>query len=380
MFGISPESRFTPCVECGAWVPHGTTEEHVCDGERVLDFRIFQLRGEIAAFDAQLAAWLSTGARALRGLDRRTRPARRRSLRLAAVSRAAAAGRSPSPLPGQLVAVVLRAQESGGWTSPLTRRGESGSAGRGAGSETLYESRRPRRDRMTRRVKAVLAAAFLVTALQVAPAAGMPQSEPNGPWEIPNQHESLSAIRDYPQLIATLESIVASSNGAATLTYSPFRAKGSGRAIPIVTIGDGPRGIMIIANQHGDEYVVSNSAVEIVRALTRNSAWARSVRDELTVTIMPRVNIDGFDANPSGSPWRTNVDPNVCPAPTPCPAFYTRGRGYDINRYHSYLVSDPRDDPNTGPVGTGQGDNPVPEALAARPPTTLPAGRRWSRS
>ncbi len=70
---------------------------------------------------------------------------------------------------------------------------------------------------------------------------------------------------------------------------------------------------MIIANQHGDEYVVSNSAVEIIRALTSNSNWARSVRDELTVTIMPRVNIDGFDANPSGSPWRVNVDPNVCP-------------------------------------------------------------------
>ena len=218
---------------------------------------------------------------------------------------------------------------------------------------------------MTRRVKAVLGAAFLAAALQIAPAAGMPHSNPNGPWEIPNQHESLSAIRDYPQLISTLESIVGSSKGDATLTYSPFRAKGSGRAIPIVTIGDGPRGIMIIANQHGDEYVVSNSAVEIIRALTRNSAWARSVRDELTVTIMPRVNIDGFDANPSGSPWRTNVDPNVCPT-GPCPAFYTRGRGYDINRYHSYLVSDPRDDPNTGPVGTGQGDNPVPEALAAR--------------
>jgi hypothetical protein len=60
VFGVSPESRFTPCVECGAWVPHGATEEHVCDGERVLDFRVFQLRGEVAAFDAQLAAWLST--------------------------------------------------------------------------------------------------------------------------------------------------------------------------------------------------------------------------------------------------------------------------------------------------------------------------------
>jgi hypothetical protein len=34
--------------------------------------------------------------------------------------------------------------------------------------------------------------------------------------------------------------------------------------------------------------------------------------------------------------------------------------------YHSYLVSDPLDDPNTGPVGIGQADNPVPEALAVR--------------
>jgi predicted deacylase len=215
------------------------------------------------------------------------------------------------------------------------------------------------------RLRTALAFLLLAGALQVAPAAGEPQSKPNGPWEVPNQEETLKAIRDYDQLIATLESIVHSRPAAAELTYSPFRAKGSGRAIPIVTIGHGPRGIMIIANQHGDEYVVSNSAVEIIRALTSNSKWARSVRDELTVTIMPRVNIDGFDANPSGSPWRVNVDPNVCPT-GPCPAFYTRNRGYDINRYHSYLVSDPRDDPNTGPVGTGQGDNPVPEALAAR--------------
>jgi predicted deacylase len=216
-----------------------------------------------------------------------------------------------------------------------------------------------------KRLRTVLGVVLLMSALQVAPAAGNPQTEPNGPWVVPNQHESIAAIRDYDQLIAALASVVRSRPDAATLTYSPFRAKGSGRAIPIVTIGDGPRGIVIISQQHGDEYVVSNSAVEIIRALTSNSSWARSVRDELTVTVLPRVNVDGFDGTPIGEPWRQNVDPNVCPT-GPCPAFYTRNRGYDINRYHSYLVSDPRDDPNTGPVGTGQGDNPVPEALAAR--------------
>src|SRR5688500_13406527 len=134
-----------------------------------------------------------------------------------------------------------------------------------------------------KRLRTALGVVLLIAALQVAPAAGEPQSNPNGPWVVPNQHESLSAIRDYDQLIATLERIAGSRHADASLKYSPFRAKGTGRHIPIATIGDGPRGIMIIANQHGDEYVVSNSAVEIIRTLTSNSSWARSVRDDLTV-------------------------------------------------------------------------------------------------
>jgi hypothetical protein len=35
-------------------------DAHECDGERLLDFRLFELREEIAAFDAQLAAWLAS--------------------------------------------------------------------------------------------------------------------------------------------------------------------------------------------------------------------------------------------------------------------------------------------------------------------------------
>ena len=44
---------------------------------------------------------------------------------------------------------------------------------------------------------------------------------------------------------------------------------------------------------------------------------------------------------------------------SPCPAFYENNRGYDINRYHSYLKDDARDDPNTGPVtiAGSQGDD-----------------------
>jgi predicted deacylase len=215
------------------------------------------------------------------------------------------------------------------------------------------------------RLRAAIGATCLIVGLTAVPAgAQQPESTPGGPWEQPNQNTSLSAIRDYGELVSTLEQLVARSHGAAELTYSPFRAKGSGRAIPIVTIGQGDRGIVIIANQHGNEFTVSNSAVELVRALTSDAAGAKEIREAVTVTVMPRVNIDGFDATPIGEPWRQNVDPFCTVAP--CPAFYALGRGYDINRYHSYLVSDPLDDPNTGPVGVGQGDNPVPEALAVR--------------
>ena len=44
----------------------------------------------------------------------------------------------------------------------------------------------------------------------------------------------------------------------------------------------------------------------------------------------------------------------------------------------TYLVSDPLDNPNTGPVVVGQGDNPVPEALAVRNAYEAAAARRAS--
>ncbi len=47
------------------------------------------------------------------------------------------------------------------------------------------------------RLRTALAFVLLAGVLQVAPAAGDPQSNPNGPWEVPNQEETLKAIRDY---------------------------------------------------------------------------------------------------------------------------------------------------------------------------------------
>ena len=151
------------------------------------------------------------------------------------------------------------------------------------------------------RAAAALGAVVVAGAL-AGPAAA--QTTPGGPWSQPNQNESLSSIRDYDELVKTMQQYVQHSGGAARFSWGAYAAKGSGRRIPIVSVGSGDRKMVIIANQHGNEFTVSNSALEIIRALTSNASGAKAIRDELTLTVIPRVNVDGFDATPTGSPWR----------------------------------------------------------------------------
>jgi len=60
MFGSFPQSPYMPCAECGASVERAAAGVHECDRERLLDFRLFQLREEIVVFDAQLTEWLAS--------------------------------------------------------------------------------------------------------------------------------------------------------------------------------------------------------------------------------------------------------------------------------------------------------------------------------
>jgi hypothetical protein len=50
-------------------------------------------------------------------------------------------------------------------------------------------------------------------------------------------------------------------------------------------------------------------------------------------------------------PWRENWDPRF--TVNPLPAFYARGRGYDINRYHAFRPECPLDNPNYPNITTG---------------------------
>lgn len=222
----------------------------------------------------------------------------------------------------------------------------------------------------------------------VAWAQNGPATVPNGPY---GDNDSIASLRTYAQMIKALESSANSSGGAVQLRYAPWTSN-TGRKVPYVVIGNGPTAAMIIAQQHGDEMETSDSAINLIRTLGNNSMSSRTIRAALTVVVVPRVNVDGFDGeNADGTPitdsagrttpWRQNFDPRFVTGTLP--AFYQRGRGYDINRYHAFRPECPLDNPNypnittgvvscetkdidsKGPYSIAEG-NPVPEAKNIR--------------
>lgn len=211
---------------------------------------------------------------------------------------------------------------------------------------------------MFRRMLVCAATTALMSASAIAQS-GEPATIPNGPY---GSNDSTASLRSYDQLLRAMESSVHSSKGAATLHYANWLSN-SGRKIPYVVIGNGPTAVMIIAQQHGDEMETSDSAVNLVRTLSNNSMESRVIRNALKVIVVPRVNVDGFDGtNPDGTPlmgatgtavppWRQNWDPRY--TANPLPAFYQRGRGYDINRYHAFRPECPLDNPNYPNITSG---------------------------
>src|SRR5262249_39548256 len=180
--------------------------------------------------------------------------------------------------------------------------------------------------------------------------------------------KDVRSILTYDEMMTRLQRI-ATYGQDARLSEAPYRAKTTGRALPVITVGHGPRTIFITAMQHANEYRVSDAAVDIAAKLSRrNNAWMRSA---LTVVIMPRVNVDGFDHTLLGEPWRGlpwryNVDPTAVGQDGPLAGalaevvhpFGITGVGYNVNRYHpAGLTEDP---------GAPTQPNPVPESLAVR--------------
>jgi hypothetical protein len=55
-------SRYMPCDECGASVDRTGAQRHACSPERLADYRMFGLRGEVAQLEAGVRHYLTTAS------------------------------------------------------------------------------------------------------------------------------------------------------------------------------------------------------------------------------------------------------------------------------------------------------------------------------
>jgi hypothetical protein len=60
VFAFFFDPAHKPCTECGASVELAIADSHACDEEQRTDYRLFQLRHEIAAFESDLHTWLAS--------------------------------------------------------------------------------------------------------------------------------------------------------------------------------------------------------------------------------------------------------------------------------------------------------------------------------
>jgi predicted deacylase len=184
--------------------------------------------------------------------------------------------------------------------------------------------------------------AWLVVSLAVAAtgtATADPQSVPNGPWVQDTQHVSLQRLHSYDEMVKALWQIERSSKGRVSLEI--VGQSNEGRDLYLAKVGTGPNKVLYITQQHGNEPLGTEAALQLLQRLGNGGAGWDAVLNKLTLLVIPKVNPDGSERF-----QRENHDPDCAGA------FCTPGVGFDVNRWH---------DPAVSPEA-----NPVPEAAAVQ--------------
>lgn len=209
---------------------------------------------------------------------------------------------------------------------------------------------------------------------------------PGGPWLTENQPMNLLRLSDYDELVKSLEKIAKTSKGLVELEV--IGQTNYGKDIYMAKVGDSSKTpVMIITQQHGNEPMPTEAALQLLKTLGTGSKNAMKILDNLYVLIVVRVNPEGAELFTRGNTdWdvpernsnscflgdgtvdleKINLGYGVYTT-----AYYdsdgTEFYNYDINRYHwgTWSESDQiRCNPDLGTRHYNPEQNPVPEADA----------------
>lgn len=132
-----------------------------------------------------------------------------------------------------------------------------------------------------------------------------------------------------------------------------------GRDLMAATFGHGPKKVVYITQQHGNEFIETEAAFGFLKKLGKlNRSHIRRIQDEITLLMIVRANPDGGEPDPErcqmGTPfpppseleydcafYRFNIDPSAGTRPTSDEFRGAVGVGYNLNRYHSANLDRP---------------------------------------
>ncbi|WP_101294096.1 M14 family zinc carboxypeptidase [Halegenticoccus soli] len=137
---------------------------------------------------------------------------------------------------------------------------------------------------------------------------------PGGPWPGSDQAINLNGFHTNEQLTRALRKLDRQSDRIALRKIG--ESAGLGDPIWEATVGEGDTSVHLITQIHGDEAVGTEVALKLLRDLAQGtSGRVERILDELTLTVVPRVNPDGamfeYDVDDDGrDEWvgrRTNT-------------------------------------------------------------------------
>lgn len=159
-----------------------------------------------------------------------------------------------------------------------------------------------------RRTVTALAATGLLTAGLAGPTAAQPPHNPGGPCLQPEQNVSLESVAGYADVVRELNRIERTSGGRVSVDSAG--QSGEGRELWYATVGSGPTTFWLQARIHGDELHSTEAVLQVLNHLASGSPAARTIRENLTVVVIPMYNPDGAEENIRQSTTPNQIDLN----------------------------------------------------------------------
>jgi hypothetical protein len=138
---------------------------------------------------------------------------------------------------------------------------------------------------------------------------------------------------DHAQLTRALEQLEASTGGTVDVEVAGHSQQG--RAIHTARVGEGDQVVFVQTQIHGNEMHGTEAALELLKRWGADTPAARELREQVTVVVIPRLNVDGgeLDRRQNAMTWDEAVaDFPQLAGVSPAWNYNARVGGFDVNR------------------------------------------------